>query len=378
MVAGLAVAVTLSAGAVFAAGGKRGNLKVAPTSPEAVSGDRAEIVVSGKLDDSPGTDLALQNSFEAVAILSGQGGGDFTETGTEAVGQAPVQVAVADLDGVNGKDLAVASRNAGNLTVLLNDGTGNFAAAPTSPEDTNGGGVAAADFDGDQDIDLATGTNSSPGTGIVLLNDGTGDFTAGDGFSSPITDRLASADFDDDGDPDLAASGAIADTALVSFNDGDGNLTEPIALPSGATGDARTVAVGKANGDEFFDIAVAKSGGVDVFLSDGEGDFDRSPDSPASGPGESFGDVAIADLDRNGRKDLLVGGVFSGDTGVSVFLNRKSGFKEPLTSPEAVAAGIGAPWLALGKFDDRKGLDVAAASGSGGAVRILLNRSPVK
>ncbi len=373
----LAGALALIAiGTVVAAGSRPGNFKLAGSSPEAVSGDRADVVVSGKLDDKPGADLALVNSFTSVAILSAKGGGNFTETGTETVGQAPIQIAVAKLDGDNAKDLAVASLNAGTVTILLSDGEGGFSEPASSPEDTGGGGVAAADFDDDGDIDLAVGTNSSDGVGHVYLNDGSADFTTGDAFSSPGTPRLAAGDFDGDHDSDVAAVGEYADTALVSFNDGDGNLSDPITLPGGA-GEAVSLTVGKVNGDKNRDIAVAKSEGIDLFLSDGEGGFDIAHASPLAA-GSPFGDVAIADVDGDRRGDVLGGAEVDLpiSRAVRVFLSRKHGhFKEPKTSPEAVAAGNNLPWLALGKFDDRKGIDVAAATGFGGALSVLLNRS---
>jgi FG-GAP-like repeat len=365
------------------AAGKPGDFKLAPTSPEAVSGDTKEFVVAAKLDDEPGTDLAIVNSFTSIALLSGEGDGDFTEIGTESVGGAPGQIAAADLDGENGIDLAVTSGILTEITILLNDGTGDFSAPGTSPETTNGGGITSADLDGDEDIDLATGSNPDPGTGTVLLNDGSGDFTAGDTFASPATFALESADLDDDDDIDVVALDRDADAALVSFNDGDGNLTDPDDYPvSGDIGTSRGgIAVGRIGGGRSPDIAVATDDGVELLLNDGDGGFLASPHSPL-GNQRPFRGAHIGDVDRDGRGDVLAGeGLFEDDrSGLAVFLSRRGGrFKEPNTSPEEVhaAGGPTAPFLATGKFDRRKGFDIAAATpGFAHALSILLNRSP--
>ena len=71
--AGVAVICATVTAPIALAAGKPGNFKLAPTSPETVSGDRAESVVAAKLDDEPGTDLALVNTFTSVAILSAIG-----------------------------------------------------------------------------------------------------------------------------------------------------------------------------------------------------------------------------------------------------------------------------------------------------------------
>jgi hypothetical protein len=45
-----------------------------------------------------------------------------------AVGVEPFSVAICDLDGVNGPDLAVANRKSDDVSVLLNQGEGTIAA----------------------------------------------------------------------------------------------------------------------------------------------------------------------------------------------------------------------------------------------------------
>ncbi|MHC4429637.1 MAG: hypothetical protein ACYS0D_13690 [Planctomycetota bacterium] len=53
------------------------------------------------------------------------------------VGNAPVYVAIGDLDGVNGPDLAVANGYSNDVSVLLNQGDGTL--APAVAHEAGGG-----------------------------------------------------------------------------------------------------------------------------------------------------------------------------------------------------------------------------------------------
>lgn len=74
-------------------------------------------------------DLAVGLSTGQLAILKGNGDGTFQAAVSYACGTAPSAVKVADLDGVNGPDLAVTDYGAASsVIVFLNGGTGTFAA----------------------------------------------------------------------------------------------------------------------------------------------------------------------------------------------------------------------------------------------------------
>ena len=77
--------------------------------------------------------------------------------------------------------LAVANLGGDNVTILRNNGSGNFNEPATSPEPAGSfaGSIAAADFDGDTDQDLAVGISVDL---TILRNNGAGNF-AEPGFS---------------------------------------------------------------------------------------------------------------------------------------------------------------------------------------------------
>jgi len=62
-----------------------------------------------------------------------QGDGTFAVAVDYDAGFYPQSVAIGDVDGVNGLDLAVASRFTHNVSVLLNQGNGTFVAAVAYP-----------------------------------------------------------------------------------------------------------------------------------------------------------------------------------------------------------------------------------------------------
>ncbi|MEE9150238.1 MAG: hypothetical protein V3U20_00190, partial [Thermoplasmata archaeon] len=101
------------------------------------------------------------------------------------VANGPRRVFVEDVDGMNGPDILVANEDWGNgLTILLNDGTGNFQTSGTQEYDGDGrddyntysgsNDIFIGDIDGDLDNDtVLAGSERSI---KVLLNDGTGFF----------------------------------------------------------------------------------------------------------------------------------------------------------------------------------------------------------
>jgi hypothetical protein len=74
-----------------------------------------------------------------------------------------------DLDGDTDADLAVANYSGGDVSILLNNDDGTFAAAVSYPTGSGPTSVCSADFDDDGDNDLAV-TNINDSSVSVLLN----------------------------------------------------------------------------------------------------------------------------------------------------------------------------------------------------------------
>ena len=143
----------------------------------------------------------------------------------------PVSIAVGDVDGKNGNDIVVADDGIGQLGELLNTGTGVFTGTTpaTTPNVTaltyNAGngpsGVVLGDF---ASSTLNAGVSNSPGGMSVLTNDGTGNFGVLSHYAvsgEQNTDAIADGNLDGSG-----LSLVVADensSTITIFPDGAGS-----------------------------------------------------------------------------------------------------------------------------------------------------------
>ncbi len=120
----------------------------------------------------------------------------------------------------------------GTVSVLPNDGSGNFGGAPVESSATCPNSVAIGDFNGDGVPDLAY-TDEQPGAlGVdVMPGASNGSFGAPQQFAqSEETDALTSADFDGDGKPDIAVTNPATGSVAILLNEssqGAGTTTGP-------------------------------------------------------------------------------------------------------------------------------------------------------
>ena len=187
-------------------------------------GTRFDRVAVGDFDGDSKQDFVLTDSEDRrVVVLRNNGsGGLFDVTQSVTVSNLPSAVVVGDFNSDGKPDIAVAGRlninslpaDDGGVSVLLNDGTCNFAAPVNYKVDALPEDMTAADFDGDNKLDLAVG-NQQPSSVYVLSGDGAGAFSnaAAHDFPAGHTAILAH-DFDGDTRVDLAG---IAGTGTVGI-----------------------------------------------------------------------------------------------------------------------------------------------------------------
>jgi hypothetical protein len=65
-------------------------------------------------------------SSNNVSILTNDGSGNFTLKGNVGVGSDPRGLSFGDIDGDGDLDIAVANHYSNNVSILANDGSGNF------------------------------------------------------------------------------------------------------------------------------------------------------------------------------------------------------------------------------------------------------------
>jgi len=120
---------------------------------------------------------------------------------------------------------------------------------------------------------------------------------------------VAIGDLDNDGRNDVVMATWTSYTPSTDFlfvfaQNATGGLRPPVAYPSG---DGKSIAVGDLNSDGRNDIAATLSDGVGILYQNGSGGFNPmvSHGYGASVLLYAFHDVRIADLNNDGRKDLV-------------------------------------------------------------------------
>ena len=341
-------------------------------------------------------DLIVTNYFScnicsesSVAVLLGNGDGTFQAAVTyDTGGPGAWSVAVADVNGDGKPDLIVANEG-GTVGVLLGNGDGTFQPAVTYPTGNSPYCVAVADVNGDGNPDLLV-VNWWDNDVAVLLGNGNGTFRAAVTYGSggSATDSVAVADVNGDGKPDLLvgnlynAQDETHGGVGVLLGNGDGTFQPAVPYSSGGF-QLWGVAVADVNGDGKLDLLTANAvacnscqgdGAVGVLLGNGDGTF-----QPAvlydSGGGTAMS-IAVADVNGDGKPDLAVANYGGPVVGVLVG-NGDGTFRAPLSygtggqySYSVAAADVNG--------DGKPDLVVASWTGCGpysdsGCVGVLLN-----
>lgn len=330
----------------------------------------ADVNMDGRVDLVGMGGIATSNAF-LMRILPGHGDGTFgAGTNFFTGGQFPAGLAIADFDADGKPDLGVVNSTFG-VSVHLGHGDLTFGAKP----DTVGAGerpfaIAAANLNADQHQDLAV-ANAGSNSVSVLLGKGDGSFQAKTDYPVGNSPRsVAIEDLNGDGRADLVVANWNQQKLSVLLGNGDGTFRAgkdvgPVYSPA-------SVAIADLNADGRLDLAVAAEhlrGGVSVLLGNGDGSFGPKTDYyTAPNTGMS---VAIADLNGDGRLDLVV---VAGDSGamVSVLFGNGDG---TFTIVGDLEADPYARSVAIADFNADGRPDVVVGSASGIASVWLGNSS---
>ncbi len=327
----------------------------------------------GKIDYAVGTATSNQ-----VYIYLGQGNGTFVNApgSPMTVGNGPIHISVADLNGDSKPDLIIPFYSDGTVGVYLGTGNGSFTMSGTAlPAGNNPYFSAIADFNNDGKLDFAE-VNQGTADVYVYLGNGSGSFTVTP--SSPITVGsspycVVSTDFNGDGKADLAVVDAGTNAVEILLGNGNGTFTAATGSPIHVGPTPRLACISDFNGDGKKDLAVTNFGSsnLTILLGNGNGTFNSSSTPTGNAPYE----VVPADINFDGKMDVMVSNAL--DNTVSVlFGDGAGGFTQATGSPVSTSPGTDPQSMCLAAFTGSHEIDIAVANYATSNVSILVEGTP--
>jgi len=246
----------------------------------------------------------LVNEYRGIVTF---GNGDFTFAPRQSF-DIPIAFTVAaagDFDGDGVDDLVGVGGNvqtgAMALGVMLGRRMGVPSAAPTTT--TRPGfspaSIVTADVDSDGHLDVVLSYLLPSQQIDVFRGRGDGTFLPADSYFPGIyIQSLAAGDLNDDGHPDIVAGSQFSTSLVVLLGTGGGSLGLPTYLTMPAV--PLSLATADMNVDGILDVVVG-TGELVVLTGAGDGTFTAA----IHRPGVWVEGLAIGDLDRDGRPDVV-------------------------------------------------------------------------
>lgn len=276
-----------------------------PPVPFDLGDKRPLYLLAADLSGDDHLDVALTTTDDRgiyfATVLLGDGTGGFDVPSNFGLMMCCAQdVDVADVNEDLQVDLIVA--HAGHfVSILVGDGTGRFTPMGAFPVSGSPGPLLSGDVDRDGDVDLFIKSVDRCSL-TVLYNDGAGDFSNRLDLADCGT-AAATADLNEDGIPDLITFDSSSRAAIVFLADGNGWFTFAGDFPIGCC--TSLALAPDLNSDGHADVVgVSNSFGAvfSVLVGDGDGWFRFAPQ--LFDAGRNVSDMAVRDVDQDGHSDI--------------------------------------------------------------------------
>jgi hypothetical protein len=296
-----------------------------------------------------------------VSVLRGRRDGTFASR-RDFDADSGKAISLGDLNGDGKLDVVTAETG---VYVLLNHGDGTFPGGYDGQNriETAIGAVALAlgDLNGDGKLDVVTANNTGlffsdrPGSMSVLLGKGDGTFAPHVDYATGMSsDAVALGDLNGDGKLDVVVANHGVDSGAPSVSvllgKGDGTFAAKVDYPSQYP--PISLVLGDLNGDGRLDIilgAETSRGGVPdgEYVSVLQGKDDGTFAASVSYSVQSWpASLALGDVNRDGKPDLVVGGE------MSLLLGKGDGtFADTIYGPAAASSLALADLNADGKLE---------------------------
>lgn len=305
-------------------------------SPTGIGANRTFAVGDFNGDGRPDIVYSVLNSStgqDQIHLFINQGGGSFVDQIPAGVTGEAGYFVVGDFNNDGNLDIAVqpetsfTSLPSASISVFLGRGDGTFTAGPTTTFEINSFQTyqfVVGDFDHDGNLDLA-GVNgdTEPGKVMYLWGDGAGNFKA-QAIVGPAGFSVVAGNVNGDGIPDV-----IADLVGVILGQNKSrNLPSGVAFTPTSAGN---VSVADIDGDQKPDLLVPGYSNFipgTVYINQGDGKFvwEGSP------PGEG---LFLADLDGDGLAEMI------GTDGNNILIWKGTGDPNFSAAPIVVTTPIG-------------------------------------
>lgn len=198
---------------------------------------------------------------KTLQIFMGQTPGLFVTARTAAAGLRPVSGSSADFNGDGFADIVTANEGSGDLSLILNNGDGTFAAEVRLILGFTPVAVVAGEFSGDSFSDMVV----TSATGSVLFaGNGDGTFQPAVPYAGTAVEN-SFVDINADGIEDQVSGNFLSNDVSVRIGNGDGTFKPGQRFAAGSG--VRDVIAADVNNDGLQDIvSVNAGGGISVLM----------------------------------------------------------------------------------------------------------------